>query len=220
MPADYILMFLASGQPICFFRGAPRASFCTKPFITFTHCSPQDWWKRSWSKGGIWCEWGWKYFGWELVGCIHGSYESPNTSTFQQFPTLQRANSWCSAAVSGKAFGRSTSGASVKASVECQPEHLLKAALMDYHQEQDVSWIYYKEDKEFTQSLLQEGTAFRRTRPSLLSKGNTQYRSAQGSWGINSAAAVLRSSQALQNWSADWVTAVPGCIPPQHHGLP
>lgn len=39
--------------------------------------------------------------------------------------------------LSGQAFGRNVSGAGSKAGAACQPEHLLRAALMEHHQEQN-----------------------------------------------------------------------------------
>lgn len=37
------------------------------------------------------------------------------------------------------AFGRNVSGAGSKAGATCQPEYLLRAALMEHHQEQNIS---------------------------------------------------------------------------------
>lgn len=39
--------------------------------------------------------------------------------------------------LSGQAFGRNVSGSGSKAGAACQPEHLLRAALMEHHQEQN-----------------------------------------------------------------------------------
>lgn len=64
---------------------------------------------------------------------IHEMLSSPSRSPPCKEPVLGAGKQ----GLSGQAFGRNGSGAGSKAGAECQPEYLLRAALMEHQQEQN-----------------------------------------------------------------------------------